>query len=128
MNSAASWAAIWNVARRVRSARKVDRIPELGIHELIGVVIDTDHATVLRAKFGSDFVEGRVCRRIFRSGVESGTKRLLAHVEDVQQSAVPEWLPVETHLRAFIKIDRNAHPAKREIALRSPRRAGLPVG
>ena len=73
------------------------------------------------------FVEALVGGGILRALVQLRAEVVAAHVEDVQEAAVPEGLLVHSHLVAFIEVDGDAEAAQGGIALRSPGAAGLAV-
>src|SRR5207253_7301342 len=112
----------------VRSATKVDGIPELRLDPFVGMVVDADRSPAARAQRSVYLVE---CRFTFCETCASRPRhphQVRAHFEDVEHAAVVERLVVDANVVSFVEIHLDAHVAKRGIGLRGPRTPGLPVG
>ena len=115
------------VALRVRAVSEVHSIPEFRSHELVRMVIDADDAASTGREPGRRVVEAFVCRGVFRADIQLRAEFILAHVEDVEQSSIPERLLIEPDVIALVEVYRNSELAQRGVGLRSPRVSGLSV-
>src|SRR5207302_3306801 len=71
--------------------------------------------------------EALVSGRVLRPHIQLGPELVLPHAEYVQQSAVPERLLADADLFPLVEIHRDSELAKRQVTLRTPRAAGLPI-
>src|SRR5260221_1517128 len=110
-----------------RAAREVDRIPELGGDKFGGVEVRADHSSARAGQLLRGGVELPQDVHVPVLMIEIGTNLVPAHVVDVEQSAIPERLLIEANLDAFIQVHRDAHAAQRQVGLRRPGRAWLPI-
>ena len=114
-------------ARGIGSVREIGGVPEFGGHEFRRMVVDADDAAAAGRKTLGGVVELGVGGGVFRADIQLGAETVAAHIEYIQQPAVPERLLIQADLIAFIEIHRDAEPAQREVGLRSPGTAGLAI-
>src|SRR6266568_665661 len=103
-----------------RSARKVDRIPELGGDKLGRVEVRADHTSFALSQLLRGGIELPQNIRVLLRMIEIGTNLVPAHIKDVQQSAVPERLLIQADVGAFIEVYRYRHAPQRQVGLRPP--------
>src|SRR5262249_5011388 len=109
------------------AAREVDRVPELGSDKFSGMKIRADHAPCASCQLFRGQIELAQNLGVPFFVIEVRANLVSSHVEDVEQSTVPERLLIQADMRTFIQVHRNSHAPQRQVALRTPRRAWLAV-
>jgi len=90
------------------------------------MVVNADDAAAAGRKTPRGVVELGVGSGVFRADIQLGAETVAAHIEYIQQPAVPEGLLIQTDLIAFIEIHGDAEPAQGEVGLWRPGTAGWP--
>src|SRR6185369_1636973 len=104
----------------VRTLGEIHGVPEFSSDKFRRMVIDADHAAAPCRKFRGRAVELLVALLHRPAAIQRRSHGIPAHVENVEQASVPEWLIIESHLRTLIEINRNTHAAQGRVGLGSP--------